>query len=217
MSDAQRTYYDILGLAEDASPDDVSAARRSMLREVHPDLATDEADRQERELLSRAVNDMCDTLLDPIRRYDYDVRLARARNPTAWGSPGSWRRPAQPRQPSAAVGHDDGEYGPWLDESEWFTDVPSGPHPIVSRVPALAPLEPWLNWSVGVLAVVMIFVATLIYDAAGRGFLDSAGLHIGRFGSLAVVLLMALVLVVVCLSTLGVARAIRSRVRRPRA
>ena len=101
MSDAQRTYYEILGLAEDASPDDVSAARRSMLREVHPDLATDEADRQERELLSRAVNDMCDTLLDPIRRYDYDVRLARARNPTASGIA---RELAAPGPAATAVG-----------------------------------------------------------------------------------------------------------------
>jgi hypothetical protein len=215
MSDAHRTYYEILGILEDASPEDVSAARRSMLRQVHPDLATDEADRLEREQLSRAVNDMCDTLLDPVRRYDYDVALARARDPAGRG-PSRVRPPATHRHRAPDAGHDEGAYGPWLDESEWFTDVPAGPHPIVSRVPAMAPLEPWLTWPVGILGLVMIGVATLIYDAAGARFLDAAGLHIGRFGSLAVVVALALLLVVLWLGTLSLARAIGARLRRGR-
>ena len=200
-------------------------------KQVHPDLARDEADRLRREHLSRVVNDMCDTLLDPLRRFDYDRRLARARR---WdGGPGSGpqgtsqpaSRPADPWRPSAAwtpsgqapstadADQDFGPNGPWLDESEWFADVPSGVHPIVSRYPVLAPLEPWLTWSVAMLALLMLGVATVIYMTVGDQMLAGVGLHFGRFGSLAVVVGMAAVLVVGWLALMHLWRSVRRRLR----
>ena len=39
MPAATQTYYQILGIGEDATPEEISAARRSMIKAVHPDLA----------------------------------------------------------------------------------------------------------------------------------------------------------------------------------
>ncbi len=198
-----QTYYDILGIGQDATADEVAAARRSMLKSVHPDLATDEADRLEREQLSRTVNDICDTLLDPIARFDYDQVLARARRRSD-GIPG----------PDAEPADDD-----WPDHGEWQgdpgledTDI-GGVHPLIQRLPGLERLERWLTWRIAGLALVMLFIAVYAYDTVGGQLLDRLGLHFGRFGSLAVVLVWTALLVVLCLGLLRVVGAIRDRLR----
>ena len=208
MSDAQRTYYEVLSVGEDAPDEAISAARRRLLKVVHPDLARDEADRLHREQVARIVNDICDTLLDPIRRHDYDLRLERARRWSDSGGP----IPTDLRSTDDGMPGEVDQDGPWLDESEWFVDTASGVHPIVGRMPALAPLEPWLTLPVAALAMVMIGVATVIYTTVGVQALASIGLGVGRFGSVAVVLGLALVFVVVCLGAMHMARAIRDRV-----
>lgn len=50
------TALDALGLQPGASSDDVRTAYRALIREVHPDLASDEADARRREEGSRLVN-----------------------------------------------------------------------------------------------------------------------------------------------------------------
>jgi len=221
---ATQTYYEILGIAADASPEEISAARRGMLKSVHPDLAVDEADRLEREQLSRTVNDLCDTLLDPVRRYDYDVSLARARR---WpeGEPDDWRAgsgvrarsaPSSPAEPvPSPFGMDEEELQAW--EAAHADDEapdPDAPHPLVQRVPALARLERWLTWRIAILAVLMLAISVFVYDRVGNRLLDKVGLHFGRFGSLAVVLLMTVVLVVLCLGAARLVRSIRARISR---
>ncbi len=222
MPSPTQTYYEILGIDADATPDEISAARRGMLKSVHPDLASDEADRLEREQLSRTVNDMCDTLLDPIRRYDYDAALARARR---WpdGEPqdgygGSGGPPQARAWPPAGTpvpspfGMDEEELQAWEAAHAHDDDAdPNAPNPLVERLPALARLERWLTWRIAILAAVMLVVSVFAYDRFGNRLLERVGLHFGRFGSLGVVLLMTLGLVVVCLGAMSVARAIRAR------
>jgi|GEM_PF-3521978 len=212
---ATQTFYEILGIDPDATPEVISAARRTMLKAVHPDLAVDEADRLEREQLSRSLNDMCDTLLDPMRRYDYDVSVARARRTTS-------------RQASrAAYMEREWEGGPdrWPDtgphpvpdwDPDWDTDVDRG-HPLVQRWPFLEALERWLTWRVFFLGLLMLVVSAYVYDALGRGALDLVGLHVGRIGSVVVVLGMTAVLVALCLGVIHLVHALRMRVSRQEA
>ena len=194
VSAATQTYYEILGIREDATPDDVATARRSMLKAVHPDLAVSEDDRVERERLSRMVNDICDTLLDPVARYDYDRALARRRR---------WSDANTGDPVDAAEDWDD----PSWPDAEPDDDAHLQGHPLVTRLPALERLEQWLTWRIAALALLMLGISTYAYDTVGGRVLDSIGLHFGRFGSLAVVLLATVLLVALCL---GAARAMRS-------
>lgn len=226
MPAVTQTFYEILGIGEDATPEDVSAARRSMIKAVHPDRALDEADRQEREQLSRAVNDMCDTLLDPIRRYDYDVSLARARR---WPDgepqgadgvsaprtrrPSTMRPPAGGPQPSPFE-MDEDELQAWEAQHAHDEDPdPDAGHPLVERLPGLARLEGWLTWPIAILTAVMFGASVFLYNVAGSRLLDKVGLHFGRFGSLGAVILMTVVLVVICLGAVRMLRTVRLRSR----
>jgi hypothetical protein len=204
MPDAAQTYYEILAISEDASPDEVASARRSMLKAVHPDLATDEADRLEREQLSRTVNDICDTLLDPLARYDYDRGLAQARR-FPGGVPAPERAPGDGSEMTDDVPWDVGI----ADEEE---DGDDG-HPLVERFPALTRLEPWLTWPVAGLAFAMFCLAVYLYDTVGGQVLDAIGLHFGRFGSLGVVILLTVVLVAATLGLVRLLRGVRARFR----
>ncbi len=194
-----------------------------MLKAVHPDLAVDEADRLERERLSRAVNDMCDTLLDPIRRYDYDSTLARARlwpegapdqphrhdGPMPWGPSPAWGQGGASGRPPAPdpFEHDEWDTG---HPDEMGPDPDAG-NPLVERLPFLARFERWLTWRMVALALLMFGLATFAWNTGGARLLDGFGLHFGRFGSLAVVLLLTMMLVVLCLA---VAHLVRFHSRR---
>ncbi len=191
----RQTYYQVLGIGEDATSEDVAAARRTMIKAVHPDLATDETDRLERERLARTVNDMCDTLLDPLRRYDYDTALDRARR---WG----------------ASHPDDGDTDAWY-RGDAVGDEMAAAHSendvVDQHGMEAGPLD-WIErrvtWPVAALGLLLLVVSAVIYDRIGGRVLDRIGLHVGRFGSAAVVLLMALALLLLCL---GVLRAVRRR------
>ncbi len=204
MSDAAQTYYEILGISQDATPDEVASARRSMLKAVHPDLATDEVDRLEREQLSRTVNDICDTLLDPLARYDYDRGLARARR-----HPGGAPVPERPPDDGTELADD----APWDIDLAEDADEPDDGHPLVERFPGLARFEAWLTWQVAGLAFVMFCLAVYLYDTVGGQVLDAIGLHFGRFGSLGVVILMTVVLVAAALGVVRLLRGVRGRAR----
>lgn len=197
MPPAAQNYYRILGVPEDASPDEVAGARRSMLKAVHPDLATSETDRVERERLSRMVNEICDTLLDPVTRWDYDRTLARTRR---------WQD--EHTHPSDAETDPARETDPATEDDRWEPEATPGAGAPWSRFPGLASLEAWLTWRVAGLSVVMLGLSVLVYDTVGGRALDRMGLHFGRFGSVAVVLVWTVLLVAVCL---GVARWLRAR------
>jgi curved DNA-binding protein CbpA len=74
MSTTTADPYAVLGVATDATDDDLDQAFRCLVRRMHPelrpnepDLSDDEADRRFQEVL-----DAYATLRDPIRRADYD-------------------------------------------------------------------------------------------------------------------------------------------------
>jgi len=69
------THYDLLGLATDATPDEIREARRRLLTSAHPDRATDPSDRERRETLAAAISAAAATLLDVRTRRVYDRRI----------------------------------------------------------------------------------------------------------------------------------------------
>lgn len=71
MATAQRGYYDILGIARNASADDIKKAFRRRAREFHPDLHTG-AKKTEMEKKFKELNEAHEVLSDPDKRKKYD-------------------------------------------------------------------------------------------------------------------------------------------------
>jgi hypothetical protein len=73
-----QTYYEILGVAENATPEAIEAAFKSRAREVHPDTVAPE-NAYLRRVAAEAFKDLSEAkavLLNPIERQKYDGRLA---------------------------------------------------------------------------------------------------------------------------------------------
>ena len=72
MSANQKTYYDILGVAKDASLADIKKAYRKLVRQYHPDVSKDPDADQKTSEINLAYN----TLKDEAKRAEYDEMLA---------------------------------------------------------------------------------------------------------------------------------------------
>jgi molecular chaperone DnaJ len=61
-------HYDVLGVARDASAEDIKKAYRRLARELHPDVNPDEAAQEKFKLVTHAY----EVLSDPVQREQYD-------------------------------------------------------------------------------------------------------------------------------------------------
>jgi curved DNA-binding protein CbpA len=68
-------YYEELGLAENASADEIHRAYRNLARLLHPDQQSDESVRRLAEVQMKRLNRIHDTLGDPVERRKYDLSL----------------------------------------------------------------------------------------------------------------------------------------------
>ena len=66
------TYYEVLDLDRDASPEEIKAAFRGLARACHPDVTGNDPEASER---FRALNQAYQVLSDPQRKRDYDRTL----------------------------------------------------------------------------------------------------------------------------------------------
>ncbi|WP_022821937.1 J domain-containing protein [Hymenobacter norwichensis] len=90
------TYYAILGVSEQATPDDIRRAYRRLVLLTHPDRTPDPAAHQR----FIAVNEAYEALNEPTRRYFYDSQLREMRNQVKPLQPGPLSDAARaPRQP----------------------------------------------------------------------------------------------------------------------
>jgi curved DNA-binding protein CbpA len=90
-TDAQRplTYYDVLQLDRDATPEEIKAAYYRLAREYHPDVAPNDSEMAEKFAL---VNRAYRVLSDARRRYQYDRTLPQKSYPLRSPTPEKiWR------------------------------------------------------------------------------------------------------------------------------
>jgi curved DNA-binding protein CbpA len=66
-------WYDVLGVAPDASEDELRRAHRSAVRELHPDTRDPGLPPADADEALRLVNQAWEVLGDPARRADYDA------------------------------------------------------------------------------------------------------------------------------------------------
>lgn len=94
---ANRTFYEILQVARDASPEIIAAARRTLMATLrkHPDRGGSDVE-------AALINEACDALLDPVRRAAYDASL-RQSGGAAPSGPRRMERRRFPRRPVDAV------------------------------------------------------------------------------------------------------------------
>ncbi len=62
-------YYEILGVARDASPDEIKSAFRNLARKFHPDVNTDDPDAEEK---FKSIGEAYAVLSDPNKRREFD-------------------------------------------------------------------------------------------------------------------------------------------------
>ena len=67
------SYYDILGVKNSATPEDIAAAYRKKIKQWHPDICR----LPQAEEKMKDVNEAAEVLLDPVLRKEYDISLAR--------------------------------------------------------------------------------------------------------------------------------------------
>lgn len=72
MQDAKASHYDTLGVAHDATPEQIKAAYRRKASAFHPDRG-EPSEKEDRQQAMAAVNAAHDVLSDPERRARYDA------------------------------------------------------------------------------------------------------------------------------------------------
>ncbi len=79
-----RDYYEILGVARDASPDEIRKAFRKLARKHHPDVAADKSTAEEK---FKEINEAYEVLGDPEKRKKYDMLGANWKHSGDFGPP----------------------------------------------------------------------------------------------------------------------------------
>jgi curved DNA-binding protein CbpA len=76
-------YYEELGVAQDAAPEEIRQAYKTLVRLLHPDGQSDERLKMAAERQMRRLNEAVAILIDPLKRRSYDDSLGHAA-PVVW-------------------------------------------------------------------------------------------------------------------------------------
>lgn len=99
-------YYEILGVAPNATKEEIDAARKKLIKKYHPDTHPEHIEEYTRKIAE--INNAYETLGDMKKRADYDAELnrrAHAPNGAAGnGNSGNTAKPKAPRKKTAPGG-----------------------------------------------------------------------------------------------------------------
>lgn len=84
----ERTYYEILGIAPNASEKDIKEAYYKVARDLHPDKAKNEEEKKKNEDLFAEVSKAYNVLKDKIRREEYDISIGKSAETSGAASKG---------------------------------------------------------------------------------------------------------------------------------
>ena len=76
--DTNLSFYELLGVKNDATEDEIKQAYKKQMKKWHPDINKD----PNAVNISSRINEAKEILLDPIKRYDYDEYLKKKVNET---------------------------------------------------------------------------------------------------------------------------------------
>lgn len=73
----KKTYYEILGVSQTATQDEIKKAYHKLSRQWHPNFyATETEEKQlQADKMMKIINEANDVLSNPSKRYDYDIKL----------------------------------------------------------------------------------------------------------------------------------------------
>ena len=163
------THYEVLGVAPDATDDEIRSAFKDLARRHHPDrtAGAPPADRVRSEELIRSVNDAWAVLSVPVRRASYDAAI---------GAAGVTSRSfVRKVSHEGFVPHDPSDDD---DDDEWrYTDDVGDPRTAPGRLTVLTP-------------VALLMVAALVGAfglASGHDLLVVFAVVVGALGALGLV------------------------------
>jgi len=148
---AKRDYYEVLGVARDASDGDIKKAYRRLAMKLHPDRNPDDPNAEEQ---FKAVNEAYAVLSDPARRQQWEAGIegssaaALGLDPFATGFPDFEEYVDQlfgrRRRSSPAPEQDDRDDGPFAANAGSVTAAPPQPPPVKahSSLESLVELSP---------------------------------------------------------------------------
>lgn len=160
-----RTHYEVLGVPEDASTEQIRRAYRALVRRYHPDhlaaSAANPASRAEAERHIRELNAAWQDLRDPDRRADYDQRFSHSRHSVAYSPfpPGT--------EPEPPCGFD-----------EWYADANRrqvSARVVTRQVPSSKPIRIRLLIGVGVIVLVGILLIVALTGKSDGGPAPAVG------------------------------------------
>ncbi|NEX60760.1 DnaJ C-terminal domain-containing protein [Noviherbaspirillum galbum] len=110
-----RDYYEMLGVARDASADDIKKAFRRLARKYHPDVSKE----PDAELKMKEINEAFGVLSDPEKRAAYDEAGRRPDMGAGFGFPPGWEEQGWQEHAGrrrAAAGSDEDAFGDLFSE-----------------------------------------------------------------------------------------------------
>ena len=161
-----QTFYEILGVAENASTEEIETAFKKRAREVHPDTVAP-GNAYLRQVAAEAFKDLSEakaTLLNRTEREKYDARLMYERGSRAAGSPSSAppSRQTPPRSTTGASPRSQGSRTPGPQSQN--ARAQASPRRSPARPPLRVILKP-LGASLGSFAFVILGVISIFFVA----------------------------------------------------
>lgn len=170
-------HYGVLGVAEDASAQQIRQAYLRLARTHHPDFheASGDGSRVANEREMQRINQAWTVLGDPARRRDYDERR---RSGAGAATVGERVRPEPADYTFVPVDDDDTDYAALIDDAVEGTEVPAW----MQLLPVMLVLGGIALFIFGVMVnLAPLLTLGLISSAAGLiGFLASPALAIAR-------------------------------------